>query len=551
MKVTGVPSTQQALPRPGRSLRSIIEGRRAAFWFFTVALIVIFILYIWNFHGRWFIADEWDFLAGRTAGNLRSLFRPHNEHWSTLPILYFRLLWHFVGIRSYMPYLVSVLACHFFIACLLRFLMIRANVTPWIATIVSLIFALFGAGYSDIDYAFNIGFDGSLIFGLTFLLLVDHSGALDRRDAFGIVAGLAGLMCSAIGVTMVIVVGIAVLLRHGIRRALLMVVPLGAVYLAWYAAIGHTYQGQFSDFDEIVRFAALGIGSTFSSIGHSAVVGSVLAALVIVGIVILVRTNGISEIRTGYAAPFALLAGCIVFMLITGLGRATGGSLPSTDTYAASRYLYVAAALLMPAIGIAASVLISRWPILSPIILAVLIVGIPGNIMVLHQNDYLHTLDGYRTFFLSIPRLPIANRLPRSMHPDPLFDSIVTVGWLEEGVKSGRIPAPSPPPTAAQQAGWTLTLAWHRVPTMEEDGCHAIQLPAIIGIDSNTRVTIDSPVYVAYLYRSGSRTPPLKLGTFTGSATFASYWPMTARFSGTRPSQSMTVCTGADPEPGR
>src|SRR4051812_7260787 len=36
---------------------------------------------------EWFYRDEWDFVAGRQAGDVRDLFRPHNEHWTTAPIL--------------------------------------------------------------------------------------------------------------------------------------------------------------------------------------------------------------------------------------------------------------------------------------------------------------------------------------------------------------------------------------------------------------------------------------------------------------------------------
>ncbi len=93
--------------------------RKAAFWVFVLAQVLIFVALLWNFHGRWFIADEWDFLASRTAGSADSLFRPYHEHWSTLPILYYRLLWNLVGIRSYLPYLISILTLHIAIGSLL------------------------------------------------------------------------------------------------------------------------------------------------------------------------------------------------------------------------------------------------------------------------------------------------------------------------------------------------------------------------------------------------------------------------------------------------
>ena len=44
----------------------------------------------------WFYLDEWDFLANRTAFNLGDLFRAHNEHWVTMPVLVYRALWWIV-----------------------------------------------------------------------------------------------------------------------------------------------------------------------------------------------------------------------------------------------------------------------------------------------------------------------------------------------------------------------------------------------------------------------------------------------------------------------
>ncbi|MFN2556348.1 MAG: hypothetical protein ABR592_05655, partial [Nitriliruptorales bacterium] len=54
--------------------------------------------------GQWFVADEWGFLTDRRLEDVRGLFVPHNEHWSTLPIVLWRALFATVGLRSYWPY---------------------------------------------------------------------------------------------------------------------------------------------------------------------------------------------------------------------------------------------------------------------------------------------------------------------------------------------------------------------------------------------------------------------------------------------------------------
>ncbi|MDQ1382145.1 MAG: hypothetical protein QOJ71_2864, partial [Actinomycetota bacterium] len=85
----------------------------------------------------WFTADEWDFVAHRTAWNLDDLFRPHNEHWSTLPILVYRLLWWLFGLRTHLPYLIIAVVLHLTVAALLRAVMRQAAVGPWLATIAA------------------------------------------------------------------------------------------------------------------------------------------------------------------------------------------------------------------------------------------------------------------------------------------------------------------------------------------------------------------------------------------------------------------------------
>ena len=52
----------------------------------------------------------------------------------------------------------------------------RAGVRPWLATLLAGVFVFFGSGAENILIAFQITFVGSLVFGLTQLLLADHDG---------------------------------------------------------------------------------------------------------------------------------------------------------------------------------------------------------------------------------------------------------------------------------------------------------------------------------------------------------------------------------------
>ena len=203
----------------------------------------------------WFYLDEWDFLANRTAFNVHDLFRAHNEHWVTLPVLVYRGMWWIFGLNSYRPYQLLIVLAHLGAALLVRTVMRRVGVRPWTATVVAVTFVFFGSGYQNIVLPFQITLVGSLVFGFVQLLLATHDGPLDKRDFFALAAGLAALMCSGVGVSMVVAVGVAVLLARGGGWALMQTVPLGLAYLLWYRWIGHVgYNGYRAKPGQVASF---------------------------------------------------------------------------------------------------------------------------------------------------------------------------------------------------------------------------------------------------------------------------------------------------------
>jgi hypothetical protein len=498
-------------------------------------------LFVWTSRAKWFSGDEWNFLAVRSAGNLSSLFRPYNEHWSTLPILYFRLLWNLVGLHSYLPYLASVVVLHLTIAALLRAVMRRGGASPWVATISALIFSLFGAGYFNIEFAFQIGFDGSVLFGLAYLLLVDHAGRPDRRDAVGLIAGLASLMCSGVGVTMVLVVALAVSMRHGLRRALLHAGPLAAAFLLWFVLIGHGGYARWASPWDVAQFTVKGLAATFGAIGHLQGVGLALALLLLIGTAVVCRSYDLDELRARCSVPAAMLAGSVVFLVVTGVGR--GVSQPgtiATQSYAASRYLYVAAAMILPALSIAATVLVDRWRLLVPVVFALLVVGVPGNFALLNRPG--DSSASYRDFVLGLPRIPIANQVPRSIHPDPFYDPSVTIGWLVAGVRSGRIPPPGKPYSASETASMTLALAWQPTRASSAGSCVRLSLPATVQADKGATITFKRAITVAYSFGANMETTPRELSGSSQQTTFKTYWPMVTAFGSSYQGQVAVLC---------
>ncbi|MGZ6928210.1 MAG: hypothetical protein ACXVJF_16010 [Acidimicrobiia bacterium] len=409
-----------------------VQKRRIAWCFAGLAALAAG-YYVYIGRNGWFWFDEWFFLTARTAGNLDDLLRPHTDvHWSTLPVLVWRAMWWIFGLRSYRPYMVLTVLAHITIAGLLRVVIRRAGVRPWIATFVAGIFLFFGTGAYNIIWAFQINFDGAVALGLTQLLLADHDGPLDRRDWWGLGAGLLALMCSAPAVTMVIVVGIAVLIRRGPRAAAFHTVPLGAIFYLWWW--GYSTSATLKpSLHTTWNFLDHGIRATFGALGGSAIAGWLIGAVLIVGWVVIAARPDVR--RSTIAAPFAMACGVPVFFVITGSGRELFGP---TQT----RYLYIAAALLVPAFAVAFEQLVRRWWVLAPVPCALLLVGVPSNLRA--ASDFAHqeasSAAADRSMVLSVTHSPGAHGVPRSLRPDPFNLPLITMGWLLDGEASGRIP---------------------------------------------------------------------------------------------------------------
>jgi hypothetical protein len=408
---------------------------------FAVVELAGFVLCVILGRSAWFNRDEWDFVAGRRAGDLRDLFRPHNEHWTTVPILVYRALFGVFGLRTYLPYRLVVLLLHLVAAALLFVVMRRAGVLPMIATAAAALLVFFGAGWQNILEPFQMCFTGAFVFGLAHLLLADHDGGINRRDALGLLAGLAALMTSGVGVSMVVAVGFAVLLRRGWRPALFHTVPLAACFLVWLRAIGgDSYRNDRPSLREVFRFVSIGQRATYSAMGRLPASGLVLAIVLVIGLAVALRQRRRSGELRQLAAPVALLMGSVVFLAITSTGRITFG----VETARASRYLYLIAAMTLPALAVAADAIARSRRTLAPVAMALFLVGIPSNVRALvdSQDTLKPFYASTREMFLALPRDPFAAEVPRSLRPESVNARQVTIGWLLDGVAHHQIPAP-------------------------------------------------------------------------------------------------------------
>jgi hypothetical protein len=445
----GTATTAEAVPVPIAGSASSTSTRAAA-WVFAVVEVVAFALWVSLGRTEWFHGDDWEFLAGRTAFDLDDLFTDHNTHWSTVPILAFRLLWWTFGIGSYVPYLVVVVALHLTAAALLRCVMLRSAVNPWIATAAASAFAFLGVGYQNIVWAFQVGFVGALVLGLVHMLLADHDGAVDRRDWLGLAAGLGALMSAGVGVTLVGATALAVLIRRGWRPAVLHSAPLGAVYLIWWFTIArHTphpgVQTAGVGIGDLWSFTRTGLQQAFESLAQSTAVAVLLGVLLVVGLTLAWAGRDRYTLRRIAALPVALAVGAVSFLVFSGYGRV---GLLGPGFARSPRYQHVVVALLLPILAVALAGLARRARFLTPVVCVLLLIGVPGNIETL--ADYTSSGEdahrAYRRFILSIPRSDHSAETEPEVRPDTSHSdhTNITVGWLLAGAASGRIPDPGP-----------------------------------------------------------------------------------------------------------
>src|SRR5450755_2192572 len=133
-------ATTESAPESGRSGSPVAwwsrqRSDRSALGVFVLFVAIAFPVLLFGIgEYHWFFRDDFFFITGRQASSLNDLFRPHNTHWSTIPVLAFRTLWALFGFRSYRPYQACVIALHLSACLLVRLIMRRAGVGPWVAT---------------------------------------------------------------------------------------------------------------------------------------------------------------------------------------------------------------------------------------------------------------------------------------------------------------------------------------------------------------------------------------------------------------------------------
>jgi hypothetical protein len=488
---------------------------RVAFWVFAAYLAVAWLVLVFGFGSeRWFFRDDWNFLADRDGGSLSGLFEPHGEHLSLLPIAIYRVMFNLFGLW-FTPYLALVVTMHLTVVALLRAVMRRVGVGPWVATVTAGAFALYGTGEENIQWAFQIGFVGSILYGLVQLILADHPGPISRRDWLGLVAGGLAVLSSGVGPLMVVAVGGATLLRRGWRAALFHTVPLAVLYGIWYVIV----EPRSSPFgqppvEEIWAWVSTGGRAVFDGLGQYPVVAALLALLLVSGLALAWGRLSWARFRRLAALPLALLACSPLFFAVTSQGRWFFGA----EFAESSRYVYIGTCLLLPALAVAADAYARRWVWSTPAVLVLVLIGVPGNIDAFGSSVFSpqYFLEQRETM-LGIAHSEEIEQVPPwvKFEPNAFNGPGLTSGWLLDARRDGRVPEPGPL-SPGRESQFPVKLGLAHVDAPFDGECVETSELTGLQLQQGERIAIRSDLAVSLALPEGEPTLPVRFSPRDG-----------------------------------
>jgi hypothetical protein len=290
-------------------------------------------------HGLTFIADEWSFINGRQAWDVATLMRPHNEHWSLIPVLIYKLLLATVGLRTYVPYQLALLALHLATVAAL-FQLLRREAGSFLALLGAALFLFLGYGAESLLWPAEIGWNAAMASGAWALVLALRASG--HADIWAAVLLVVAVASSGVGLFFVLAVGLAILLTAVDRRRLWVVLPAIVIYGIWYLAYGQGAIGGLLDparLSGVSEYVTLGVGNAFGrTTGWGPGPGAILAAVVIIATIW--RLLGDRPVMFGAVVG---LAGLLTQFGLTALTRAQMGA----EQAASPRYVYTAAFFIL------------------------------------------------------------------------------------------------------------------------------------------------------------------------------------------------------------
>jgi hypothetical protein len=355
-----------------------------------LSLVAVVPVLIWVNRDQWVSGDEWEVITTRGLGSnpqRLSIFAPHFEHWTTLVTLVYRALYSVFALHTYVPYTLVLIAVVLAVAHLLWRLLLRVGVHPAYATAVAAIFAVLAIGWENRSTPFQIAIIGPVALGIGALLLMRARGRFGWRDV-GIWALLVtGLMCSGVGVTMTIVVGLAALLRRGWLVAAEVISLPAVVYAVWFVTEGTQGARNTVPLSTALRdlpsFVWRGVTGGLSGLTRIPGSGPIVLVLLVAWLVWRARPR-----TEPWPLVLATTVGAVASMSLTALRRAGADA-------EASRYVDIVVVLLLPALALAtqdvARLAMRRFGNAIVVVVGAVLVGVLLVAQVVGLNHYVET----------------------------------------------------------------------------------------------------------------------------------------------------------------
>jgi hypothetical protein len=429
-------------------------------------LVAVPVLLVAN-RGQWFFKDDWETITRRLGqpGGV-SIWAPHNEHWTTLPILAFRVLFAGFGLRTYWPWIVLLIAVHLVVVHMAWRLCLHSGAGPGVATVVALILAVLGSGAENLLWGFQIGFDGAVAASLGMAVLLDHPQLSLRRGVAAVALAVIALMCAGVSLPLLIIPGLVCLFRHRVlRTAAIFVVP-AAVYLTWYRLEGSaaTVASPGSP-GQYLRYVVTGLWDSVADAGGTRAAPVVAGIALVTALVLVLRRPGMLSHPAVVLQAASALAVLALFVSI-GVGRASLGGTQAGS----SRYVYLAAMAGAPLVAGAAGVLLRWRPRLTALPLAaVALFALLTNVLALQARADVERVREQHTkedvtaaYLLARAGEPLLNV---SADPQSGFSNAAAIVALDRRGAFGNRPGRVPSATLADER-LRLQLAMHpgRVP---------------------------------------------------------------------------------------
>jgi hypothetical protein len=444
---------------------------RAPYTIHALIIILGFLALLWIDRQRWFFVDDWVFLTHYDGIRQQSfsLSTPFNLHWVSGSYLFYNAMYALVGLHSYLPYLALGLALHILTVNLLWRMMLASGVDVWTATALSLLTAMFGAGWELLNWAIIVGGSGTFALDLLALSVASSNMKQLRRDLIMVICLTAGLMFfTELGILMLLPCSLAICLRRGWREMTLVIATPLAAYGLWFASKGAAavYQTVFyfqphldlasvppNVLGGIAGSIAAGFGVYTAGVGSNfaLLIGGAIAA-VLIGTLWKDRRYFREQLRCRLSGPIALaIVGVAYFFMVSIEHEAPPGSL-------VGRYFYYGWLLFTPIVGVAISRLLGQDRLKRLVFLALTCVCAASStsLLVMATADYTWFDSPTKGLVLAASALVRDGSqsilLPPSqgLNSTPFLTNI-TVNSLKKFVADGALDASTPPDPAMTQ----------------------------------------------------------------------------------------------------